>query len=79
LLLLTAALTFPLTTPVFAQDAPAMDKMSAEGRWEGHIIRSSKDKSTLTVRKAGTSEEKNRPVRQFDTMGKSETRRQERH
>jgi hypothetical protein len=58
LLLLTAALTFPLTTPVFAQDAPAMDKMSAEGRWEGHIIRSSKDKSTLTVRKAGTSEEK---------------------
>ncbi len=58
LLLLTAALTFPLTTPVFAQDAPAMDKMSAEARWEGHIIRSSKDKSTLTVRKAGTSEEK---------------------
>ena len=58
LLLLTFALTFPLTTPVFAQDAPAMDKMAKEARWEGHIIRSSKDKSTLTVRKAGTSEEK---------------------
>src|SRR5882672_5283164 len=42
-LLLTSVLTFPLATAV---------------RWEGHIIRSSKDQSSLTVRKVGSSAER---------------------
>jgi hypothetical protein len=54
-LLFTSVLAFPLATAVFAQEAPAQAK---EARWEGHIIRSSKDQSTLTVRKVGSSEEK---------------------
>jgi len=35
-----------------------MDKMAKQDRWEGNIIRSSQDKSTLTVRKVGSSEER---------------------
>ena len=35
-----------------------MDKMAKKDRWEGVIIRSSPDKSTLTVRKVGSSVEK---------------------
>jgi hypothetical protein len=54
-LLFTSVLAFPLATAVFAQEAPAQAK---EARWEGHIIRSSKDQSTLTVRKVASSEEK---------------------
>ena len=57
-LLLTSVLTFPLATAVFAQDAPAKEKVAKEGRWEGHIIRSSKDQSSLTVRKVGSSAER---------------------
>ena len=57
-LLLTSVLTFPLATAVFAQDAPAQEKVAKEGRWEGHIIRSSKDQSSLTVRKVGLMVEK---------------------
>lgn len=41
--------------------APAQDKMdktAKEGRWEGTVVRSSPDKSTLTVRKVGSSLEK---------------------
>jgi hypothetical protein len=57
-LVLTSVLTFPLATAVFAQDAPAKEKAAKEARWEGHIIRSSKDQSTLTVRKVGTMDEK---------------------
>jgi hypothetical protein len=57
-LLLTSVLTFPLATAVFAQDAPAKEKVAKEGRWEGHIIRSSKDQSSLTVRKVGLMVEK---------------------
>jgi hypothetical protein len=57
-LLLTSVLTFPLATAVFAQDAPAKEKVAKEGRWEGHIVRSSKDQSSLTVRKVGLMVEK---------------------
>ncbi|MGA9811748.1 MAG: hypothetical protein WBQ64_03165 [Terriglobales bacterium] len=57
-LLVTSVLTFPLATAVFAQDAPAKEKMAKQARWEGTIVRSSKDKSTLTVRKVGSSDER---------------------
>jgi len=34
------------------------DKMAKRGRWEGNVIRSNPDKSTLTVRKVGSNVEK---------------------
>ena len=34
------------------------DKMAKQGRWEGNVIRSNPDKSTLTVRKVGSNVEK---------------------
>jgi len=50
-LLFALALIFPLAQAVLAQEsAPAKAK---EGRWEGRIERSSKDQSSLTVRKEG--------------------------
>jgi hypothetical protein len=57
-LLLASVLTFPLATAVFAQDAPMKEKAAKEARWEGTIIRSSKDESSLTVRKVGSSDER---------------------
>ncbi len=57
-LLFTFVLAFPLSTVVFAQEAPAQEKPATVSRWDGHVIRSSKDKSTLTVRKVGSSVEK---------------------
>ena len=57
-LLFTFVLAFPLSTLAFAQEAPAQDKAAKETRWEGIVARSSPDKSTLTVRKVGSSEEK---------------------
>ena len=57
-LLLTSVLMFPLTTALFAQDAPAKEKVAKEGRWEGHVVRSNKDQSSLTVRKVGSADEK---------------------
>ena len=56
-LLFTSVLAFPLATAVFAQEAPAQKKAAKEARWEGVVIRSSPDKSTLTVRKVGSSTE----------------------
>ena len=53
-LLFALALTFPLATAVFAQDAPAKSK---EARFEGRVERSSKEQSSLTIRhEGGTSE-----------------------
>jgi len=49
-LLFAFVLTFPLV-PL----APAQAK---QDRWEGNIIRSSKDQSTLTVRKVGANDER---------------------
>jgi hypothetical protein len=53
-LLFALVLTFPLATAVFAQDAAK----SKEARWEGRVERSSKEQSSLTVRKAGGSVER---------------------
>ncbi|MGA8619161.1 MAG: hypothetical protein WB660_11670 [Candidatus Sulfotelmatobacter sp.] len=51
-------LTFPVAV-VFARQAPAQAPAQAkEARWEGRIVRSSKDNSSLTVRKVGSSIEK---------------------
>ena len=58
ILLFTFVLAFPLATAVFAQEAPAQEKPATVARWDGHVIRSNKDKSTLTVRKVGSSVEK---------------------
>jgi esterase/lipase superfamily enzyme len=50
------AVAFSLSTLLLAQDkpaeakAPAADKAAKEGRWEGIVIRSNKEKSTLTVK-----------------------------
>ena len=56
-LLFTSVLAFPLST-VFAPEAGAQDKAAKQERWEGVVIRSSTDKSTLNVRKEGSSVEK---------------------
>ena len=56
-LLFTSVLALPLATAVFAQDAPAQAKAAKEARWDGTVIRSSKDQSTLTVRKRGGTAE----------------------
>jgi hypothetical protein len=57
-LMLTSVLACPLSTAVFAQEAPAKAKAEKESRWEGVVIRSDPDKSTLTVRKVGAVLEK---------------------
>ena len=57
-LLFMSVLAFPLSTAVFAQDAPAQAEPAKQDRWEGVVIRSSSDKSTLTVRNVGSSLEK---------------------
>jgi len=66
ILLFTSLLALPLSTAVFAQDAPketkaeekaeekAEKKAMKPARWEGIVVRSSKDESTLTVRKMGS-------------------------
>jgi hypothetical protein len=58
-LLFTSVLAIPLSTLAVEQEgAPAQDKTTKQDRWEGTIIRSSQDKSTLTVRKVGSPIEK---------------------
>ena len=54
-LLLTSVLVFPMSTVAFAQAAP---KEAKAARWEGIVARVSKDQSTLTVRKVGSSQER---------------------
>src|SRR4249919_1011597 len=58
ILLFTFVLAVPLSTLAFAQEAPSQDKAAKEARWEGDVIRSSKDQSSLTVRKVGSSDER---------------------
>ena len=53
-LLVALVLTFPLATAVFAQEAAPGKEM----RFEGRVQRSSKEKSSLTIRKVGESVEK---------------------
>lgn len=58
-LLFLAVLALPLSTGVFAQDAMKQDapmKMAKEARWEGTVVRTSSDKSTLTVRNSSGTE-----------------------
>lgn len=52
ILLLVSVVACSLSVPVFAQDAMA----AKEGRVEGKVVRSSKDKSTLTVRVSSGAE-----------------------
>jgi len=42
---------------MFAQETPAKTKAAKEARWDGTVIRSNPDKSTLTVRKLGSNAE----------------------
>lgn len=56
-LLVALVFTLSLGAAVFGQEAPAKAKMKA-GRWEGRVVRSNKDDSTLTVRKTGGSLER---------------------
>jgi hypothetical protein len=53
-LLFALVLTFLLATAVLSQEAAK----SKEARWEGLVARSSKEHSTLTVRKSGENAEK---------------------
>ena len=67
-LLFASLLAFPLS--VFAQDAPketkaqekaeekAEKKAAKPARWDGIVTRVNKDKSTLNVRKVGSSQER---------------------
>ena len=57
-LMFTFVLALPLSTAVFVQEAPAQAKAAKQVRWEGTVIRSSPDKSTLTVRKVGSTLER---------------------
>jgi len=54
-LLLASVLTFPMAMAVFAQEAAKAK--SKEARWEGRVETTSKEHSTLTVRKRGASAE----------------------
>lgn len=52
-----------LTTTVVAQESGAMDsaqsgKSHKQARWEGIVVRSNKDKKTLTVRQRSSNQEK---------------------
>ncbi len=53
-LLFALVLTFPLAMAVVGQQAPAKPK---QDRWDGTVIRSSKENSTLTVRKVDSPNE----------------------
>jgi biopolymer transport protein ExbD len=55
ILLFAFVITIPLATAAFAQEAAAQAK---QARWEGNIVRSDQEKSTLTVRKVGSTEER---------------------
>lgn len=48
-LLFMAVLVFPLSTGAFAQDT-MKKKAEKEAKWEGNVVRTSADKSTITVR-----------------------------
>jgi hypothetical protein len=55
-LLLASVLTFPMAMAVFAQETAKAK--SKEARWEGRVETTSKEHSTLTVRKVGGSIQK---------------------
>jgi hypothetical protein len=54
-----AVVAFSLSTAMLAQEGAVTKKIDKKrGRWEGEVVRSSLDKSTLTVRKVGSSDER---------------------
>src|SRR2546423_2597669 len=56
-----AVVALSLSSAMCAQETPAPKKSEArakQGRWEGDVVRSSPEKSTMTVRKVGSSEER---------------------
>jgi hypothetical protein len=57
-LLFASVLVFAPSTTVFAQAAPKEAKAAKPARWEGMVIRVSKDQSTLTVRNVNSSQER---------------------
>jgi hypothetical protein len=57
-LLFASVVVFALSTTVFAQGASDKAKAAKPARWEGIVIRVSKDQSTLTVRDGASSHEK---------------------
>jgi hypothetical protein len=60
-LLCGTVIAFSFSTVTFSQQAPSQKKMNRsarEGRWEGNVVRSNPEKSTLTVRKVGSTEER---------------------
>jgi hypothetical protein len=57
-LLCAAVIVFSLTAAVKAPAQEKMRKTSNEDRWEGNVVRSNPDKSTLTVRRVGSNVEK---------------------
>ena len=54
-LLFVSVLASPPSTAVFAQEAPPKERVAKEARWEGTVVRSNPEKSTLTVRKPGSA------------------------
>ena len=57
-LLCASVIVFSLTAAVEAPAQEEMGKKANEGRWEGNVIRSNPDKSTLTVRRVDSNVEK---------------------
>ena len=57
-LLFALVLTFPLAAVVFAHQAAAPAKAAKEARFEGRVVRTSKENSNLTLRKSGGTVEK---------------------
>jgi hypothetical protein len=55
ILLFAFVITIPLARALFAQEAAAQAK---QARWEGNIVRSDKENSTLTVREVDSMSEK---------------------
>jgi len=56
--LFSTVLVFSLPTPLLAQETqakPEKEQVKKKDRWEGYVTRVSKDKSTLTVRKSGST------------------------
>ena len=54
----STVLVFSLSTPLLAQKTqakPEKEQVKKKDRWEGYVTRVSKDKSTLTVRKSGST------------------------
>ena len=58
-LFFSSVLVFSLSTPLLAQETQAKPEKEAakkkKDRWEGYVTRVSKEKSTLTVRKSGST------------------------